>query len=65
MMTFIGRICGLEICGAYINLSIAKVQDDPKLLGDSGEVPVFEWSGWWFDSCYELFSLLDGRRKNL
>ena len=38
-----------------------KVQDDPKLLGDSGEVPNPEWSGWAFDSRYEVFSLLDGK----
>ena len=35
------------------------VQDDPKLLGDSGEVPISEWSGWRFDSRCEIFSLLD------
>ena len=34
--------------------------DDPKLLGDSGEVPISEWSGWQFDSHHEIFSLLDG-----
>ena len=37
------------------------VCDDPKLLGDSGEVPISEWSGWLFDSYYEIFSLLDGK----
>ena len=26
------------------------VWDDPKLLGDSGEVLIFEWDGWRFDS---------------
>ena len=26
------------------------VQDDPKLPGDSGEVPISKWSGWWFNS---------------
>ena len=31
------------------------VQDDPNLLGGSGELPISEWSGWWFDS----------RRENL
>ena len=39
------------------------VQDDPKLSGDSEEVPVSEWSGWQFDSCYKIFSLLDGIKK--
>ena len=39
------------------------VQDDPKLPGDSGEVPVFEWSGWWFDFQCEIFSLLDGKKN--
>ena len=38
-----------------------EVQDDPKLLGDSGEVPIFKWSGWRFDSRCE-FSLLDGNK---
>jgi hypothetical protein len=27
--------------------------------GDSGEVPIFEWSGWRVDSRCEIFSLLD------
>ena len=36
------------------------VQDDPKLLGDSGEVPISKRSDWRFDSCCEIFSLLDG-----
>ena len=38
-----------------------RMLDDPKLLGDSGEVPIFEWSGWWFNSFYEILSLLDGK----
>jgi hypothetical protein len=25
---------------------LGMVQDDPKLLGDSGEVPISKWSGW-------------------
>ena len=37
------------------------VQDDPKQLVDSQEVPIFDWSGWWFDSRCEIFSLLDGK----
>ena len=41
-------------------LEHSKVWDDPKLLGDNGEVPIFEWSGWRFDSRCEIFSLLDG-----
>ena len=28
---------------------------------DSGHVPIFEWSGWRFDSSSEIFSLLDGK----
>ena len=36
------------------------VQDDFKLSGDSGEVSIFEWSGWQFGACYEIFSPLDG-----
>ena len=43
----------------YVSLPI---QDDPKLLGDSGAVPIFEWSAWRFDSCCEIFSLLDGKK---
>ena len=37
------------------------VWDDSKLLGDSGEVRTFEWSGWRFDSRCGIFSLLDGK----
>ena len=39
------------------------VQDDPKLPGDSGEVPIFVHSGWLFDFCFEIFSLLDPKKK--
>jgi transposase len=35
------------------------IQDDPKLLGDSGEAPIFEWIDWRFDSRCEIFSLLE------
>ena len=35
------------------------VRDDLKLPGDSGEVPISEWSGWWFKTCCEIFSLFD------
>ena len=38
------------------------VRDDPKLQGDSGEVPISEWSVWRFDFHYENFSLLDGKK---
>jgi hypothetical protein len=41
-----------------------EVQYDPKLLGGSGHVPISEWSGWQFKSCYEIFFLLDGGKKN-
>jgi hypothetical protein len=37
-----------------------KVRDDPKLLGNNGEIPIFKQSDWWFDSRCEIFSLLDG-----
>ena len=37
-------------------------RDDPKLPGDSGEVPISEWNGWRFDSRFEIFSLLDGEK---
>ena len=25
---------------------VLEVRDDPKLMGGSGEVPIYEWSGW-------------------
>jgi hypothetical protein len=37
-----------------------EVGDDPRLPDDRVEVPMSEWSGWRFDSHYEIFSLLDG-----
>ena len=40
-----------------------KVQDDHKLLDDSGEVLISEWSGWRFDSHCEIFYLLDMIKK--
>ena len=43
---------------------VPKVRDDPKLLGDNGEIPFFEWSGWRFDSRCEIFSLLDGKKTS-
>ena len=36
-------------------MSFSKVRDDPKLLGDSREVPIYEWSGWRFKSHCEIF----------
>jgi len=42
---------------------IITVRYDPKLPGDSGEVPIFEWSGWRFDSYCAIFSLLDQKEK--
>ena len=44
------------------NVQVVMVRDDPKLQGDSGEVPISEWSGWRFDFHYENFSLLDGKK---
>jgi hypothetical protein len=41
------------------NFPIDQVRDDPKLLGDSGEVSIYKWSGWQFDSRFDIFSLLD------
>ena len=40
------------------------VWNDPKLLGDSGEVPISVWSGWGFDSRREIFSLFDGKKTS-
>ena len=40
-----------------VDIGKVKVRGDPKLPGDSGEVPIAEWSGWRFDSCSEVFSL--------
>ena len=42
-------------------VSFGPRSDDPKLPVDSGEVPISKWSGWWFDSCCQIFSLL-GRK---
>ena len=42
---------------------IWRVQDHPKPLSDSGEVPISEWSGWQFDSQCEIFSLLDKKKE--
>jgi hypothetical protein len=36
-----------------------EVRDDPKLPGDSGVVPISEWSGWQFDYRCEIFSLTE------
>jgi hypothetical protein len=33
-----------------IDIRCILVQDDPKLLDDSEEIPKSEWSGWQFDS---------------
>ena len=33
-----------------------KVGDDPRLPGDRGEVPMFEWSGWRFNMYQYIFS---------
>ena len=41
------------------NIECGHVRDDPKLPGDSGEVPISEWSGWRFDSYRKIFSLPD------
>ena len=43
----------------YIVILMHMVPNDLKLLGDSGKVLIFEWSGWQFDSHREIFSLLD------
>ena len=42
-----------------------EVLDDPKLMGDSEEVPIFECSGWRFNSHYEIFSPLDGKKNKV
>ena len=42
---------------------IVLVKDDPTRFGDSGEVPMSDWSGWQFDSHCEIFSLLYGINK--
>jgi hypothetical protein len=56
----------LELCNSLSfkhHFPVVEVRDDLKLPGDSGEVPIFEWSGWRSDSCCEIFSLLDGKNK--
>ena len=40
----------------------SEVRDDPKLLGNRGEVSISEWSRWWFDSRCEI---LMQKKKNL
>ena len=55
-----------EPCDLHLNKSqdCVQVQDDPKLLGDSGgEVPISKWSGWWFNFCCEILFLFDMERK--
>jgi hypothetical protein len=37
-----------------LHLPTKKVRDYPKLLDDSGGVPISQWSGWQFDSRYEI-----------
>ena len=39
------------------------VRGDLKLLGDSGEVPIFRMEWLRFGSCYEIFSLLGKKNK--
>ena len=39
-----------------------EVRDDPKLAGDGGEILISEWSGWRFDTCCKIVSLLDGKK---
>ena len=38
---------------------MVEVRDDPKLPGDSEEVPISEWSGWRLDFHCEIFSLYE------
>ena len=45
----------------HLHWSPLEVWDDLKLPGDSEDVPISEWSGWQFDSRYEILSLLDGK----
>ena len=52
----------LTIQNKDATFKIYMVRDDPKLLGDSGEVPIYAWNGWRFDSRYEGFSLLDEKK---
>ena len=40
-------------------LGVLWVRDDPKLLCDSGEVPISKQSGWRFDFRCEIFYVLD------
>jgi hypothetical protein len=37
------------------------VRDDPKLLGGSGEVPIYEWSGWRFVHAVKSSLYLTGK----
>ena len=51
-------------CSQFVNIhkfgnehNWKKVWDEPKLLGDSGEVPISEWSGWRFNTHCEICSI--------
>ena len=44
---------------AMCDMLLVLGRDDPKLPGDSGDIPISEWSGWQFDSHCKIFSLLD------
>jgi hypothetical protein len=47
-----GLLFGTSLCLSFLShvhvslISMIKVQDDPKLPGDSGHVPISERSGW-------------------
>jgi hypothetical protein len=54
------KISGFTWTNAHcLTMLSCEVRDDPKLLGDSGEVPNSGWSGWQFDFRCEIFSPLD------
>jgi hypothetical protein len=58
----------MEIVAVHVKMKesplyniLCKVRDDPKLPGDVERYPFLDGvvGGWWFDSRYEIFSLLD------
>jgi hypothetical protein len=45
---FIGarKPCPKQMNMDSMNIFEQEVRDDPKLLGENGEIPTYEWSSW-------------------
>lgn len=46
---------------SWFNVEEEMVRDDLELHGDNGKAPIFDWSGWRFDTRYEILSLVHGK----